>query len=635
MSGIFGIYNRNGKSVEKDIAITMLDAMSYWDPDERDVWIDGPVALGHTMLWNTPESKHEHLPLQENVYVLTMDARIDNRDELAKEIELPDRPLSEIGDSEFILGAYKKWGKECPKHLLGDFSFAIWDEKKYQLFCARDHVGVKQFYYHLSDELFLFGNDLKGLTKYPDISQTINDEAVANYIVNHQLLSNTITFFETFKKLPPAHTLIVTKTTIEEKCYWRLEDAPKVKLPNAEAYAKKLRELLEEAVYARMRSDYPITSHLSGGLDSSPIASIVSRKLKEKGEKLLGFNWVHEPTQNDDITNFEWKNSRILSETEDIEHYYSSLSIDDIYNFSINRKVKYGDTSIFWNENINRTIAEKHGSRTIISGWGGDEFISHHGYSFYTDVLLKGKFLMFLREFKKNINKKSIIRSSLSIMYHKIFLFLIPYKIFCLLRKSRCPKKIFNYVQKDFYSLIQKELKKPNKLTMQPAITIRKHMLSFWREEHLQGRIESWTVASIDNRLEYVYPLLDKKIIEFAMGLPAECFYHNGIGRYLFRLVAQDIIPKELAWQIPKSELNRVTHILPIAIEASKSAIERCTLNNKRSNYIDFKKVIETYQGSENLTIDDQVHLFDMTSISIAISLIEGDAYHKQVFMKL
>jgi len=145
MSGFFGIFNRNRKPVERTMAEKMLEKMSEWEPDESDLWIDGSMALGHAMLWNTPESKYEHLPLQKYAYILTMDARIDNRDELAKELDLPDCPMSEIGDSEFILAAYQKWGEECPKHLLGDFTFVIWDTKKQQLFCARDPLGIKLF----------------------------------------------------------------------------------------------------------------------------------------------------------------------------------------------------------------------------------------------------------------------------------------------------------------------------------------------------------------------------------------------------------------------------------------------------------------------------------------------------------
>ena len=176
MSGIFGIFNRKGKSIEKNTVNTMLDAMSYWNPDDSGTWIDGPAALGHTMLWNTPESTLENLPNKQNSHIITMDARLDNRQELAEKLEIVDRPINQITDSDFILSAYDKWGESCPKYLLGDFAFAIWDEKKQQMFCARDHIGIKPFYYHLDDELFLFANDIKGILSYPDILKSYNDQ---------------------------------------------------------------------------------------------------------------------------------------------------------------------------------------------------------------------------------------------------------------------------------------------------------------------------------------------------------------------------------------------------------------------------------------------------------------------------
>lgn len=205
MSGFFGIFNRNGKPVEEEIVDNMLEAMSYWDPDEKAVRMDGPVALGHAMLWNTPESKYEHLPLKQDAYILTMDARIDNREELAKEIELPDRPMGEIGDSEFILGAYKKWGEECPKHLLGDFAFSIWDTKKEQLFCVRDHVGIKSLYYYLDENKFIFSNDIRSIIEYPDIDTKYNDDAMALYIMTCDVLHSEWTFYQNIIKLPPQH----------------------------------------------------------------------------------------------------------------------------------------------------------------------------------------------------------------------------------------------------------------------------------------------------------------------------------------------------------------------------------------------------------------------------------------------
>ena len=207
MSGIFGLFNRNSNTIEKDILQRMLNVMSYWGPDEYGTWTDESITIGHTMLWNTPESKYEHLPLYNEAYVLAMDARIDNRQELLKELDLPDRPVSQMGDSEFILAAYEKWGENCSKYLLGDFAFVIWDRKKKQLFCSRDHIGVKQFYYYLDNEMFIFSNDIKSLMTFELFPKVINDKAIVNQIVYSHLQSDLYTFYKNVYKLPPAHNL--------------------------------------------------------------------------------------------------------------------------------------------------------------------------------------------------------------------------------------------------------------------------------------------------------------------------------------------------------------------------------------------------------------------------------------------
>ena len=196
MSGIFGIFNRNGEPVEEKIINAMLNAMSYWEPDDKGTLVAGSVALGHTMLWNTPESKLEHLPNRQEHLVITMDARLDNREELVQKLEMTDRALEQITDSDFILAAYSKWGEACPKYLLGDFAFAIWDEKKQQLFCARDHIGIKSFYFHLNDDMFVFSNDIRGVITHHDVSKVMNDEAVAIYLKKGELWHPAMTFFE-------------------------------------------------------------------------------------------------------------------------------------------------------------------------------------------------------------------------------------------------------------------------------------------------------------------------------------------------------------------------------------------------------------------------------------------------------
>ena len=588
MSGFFGIFNRNGKNVTHETVDVLLDAMSYRDPDEADVRISGSVALGHGMLRNTPESGYEHLPLYDGTYVLTMDARIDNREELAEEIELPtDRPLCEIGDSEFVLGAYRKWGEACPEHLLGDFAFAIRDEKRKRVFCARDQVGVKQFYYHLSDDLFLFGNDLKVLTAYPDISQTVNDEAVANYIVHHQLTSKTLTFFEAFRKLPPAHTLVVSDTVARKKCYWKPEHSPGIKLPDAEAYAGKLRELLEEAVYCRLRSDYPVASHLSGGLDSSSIAVLAARKLKEKNEKLLVFNWVPAPKEEDDPEYYEWANSKNIADAEGMEHRYVTLASENVAGYMRKRGLVYGDTATFWYEYPVREAAQAKGSRTLLSGFGGDEFATQHGHGFYSGLFLHGKWLKLFDELKLVKKRKKGFRPFLAFVYHHLFMPFVPEKLYCKAPRTQCRNPDFDFLQKKYRELAEKEYGKPRGLTVQAKKTVREHMLAHWRHGHLQSRMETWAAGSAADKLEYSYPLLDRRIIEYVFGIPEEYFVHDMTGRYLFRTAVKDLLPDRIIWGSSKIESNRVKSMN----ETVSTALEILRNEEKHvSGYIDAEK---------------------------------------------
>ena len=150
MSGIFGIINLDGTPVNKPDLQCMAATLQRRGPDATGIWHEGPVGLGHTMLWTTPESLHECPPVhnQRGDLVITADVRLDNRDDLIDALGLRGRSAGGIGDQALILHAYDKWGEDCPTKLLGAFAFAIWDQPNQTLFCARDHFGIKPLIYH-------------------------------------------------------------------------------------------------------------------------------------------------------------------------------------------------------------------------------------------------------------------------------------------------------------------------------------------------------------------------------------------------------------------------------------------------------------------------------------------------------
>src|SRR6185369_13707687 len=167
-------------------------------------------------------------------------ARLDARDNLNG------------SDAELILHAYEKWGDDCVKHLIGDFAFAIWDGRKQRYFCARDHFGVKPFYFTHIDNDFAFSSSLNELRLNPRVSNTLNEIAVGDYLLFgvNQDLSTTI--FKDIQRLQPGHTLIVANGSLTVKPYWTHEPSTELRFRDAESYVERFSELLSLAVKDRV-----------------------------------------------------------------------------------------------------------------------------------------------------------------------------------------------------------------------------------------------------------------------------------------------------------------------------------------------------------------------------------------------
>lgn len=594
MSGIFGMFNRNRKPVDEKIANSMLESMSSWNPDERNLWIEGSIALGHTMLWNTPESKYEHLPLEKKAYILTMDARIDNREELVNELELPDRPLNEIGDSEFILAAYKKWGEECPKYLLGDFVFVIWDKKKEQMFCARDHIGIKSLYFSWIDENFLFSSDIMTLLGCNKVLKNLNKNTVASFLKSNYLHSKYETFFESIKKLPPATSMTISNVEMNENTYWSIENSPKIQYRTFNEYVIQLRRLYEKAIEARLRTDYNIVSHMSGGIDSSPIAVFASRKLKKIKKPLHTFNWIDIP---EDANRYEfesWNFSRRIAENENnIIHEEFKIDPEYIAECIRSHNIFTQGSMYYWGENYIQDQMKKLDARVILSGWGGDELISYNGYSFISGLLIQGKIMKafyYLLKKKKylNISWKKLIKELIKTTFPKTIRRLNK------LRKYKCndcktDEHEYKYLTKEF-SVFAKQYKD---FELFRAGGVRKNQLELYNFGHLQHRIESWALMSMSNRIEYRYPLLDKRIVEFAIGIPEKLFFpiDGWKERPLIKTVVSDLLPLDIVWftKVDETKINKsLEHDYKQMLKIIHSSLDKFESNN---SYIDYTKL--------------------------------------------
>ena len=296
LSGIVGIFHRDAAPVEPALLQSLVDFLAYRGPDGRACWAVTSIGLGHTLLRTTRESENERQPASlDGRHWITADARLDGRTELLDKLALPASSGESLPDSELILHAYAKWGSECLAHLRGDFSFAIWDAPNKQLFCARDHFGIKPFYYAGVGSVLVFSNTLDCIRRHPAVSVRLNDLAIADFLLFDMIREPAATSFEDIHRLPPAHSLLCGQGDLSVRRYWELPVRPALQHKRPGECVEQFRELLDRAVADRLSVDR-VGVLMSGGLDSPTVAASAERILARRGSSagLCAYTEVHD-----------------------------------------------------------------------------------------------------------------------------------------------------------------------------------------------------------------------------------------------------------------------------------------------------------------------------------------------------
>jgi len=294
MSGIFGIYQREGSPAAPDALADMRSAMAHWGRDGSAVWQAGCAGLGQARTFCAPEAQFEHLPYFDDAQGLafTAAARLDNRDELIS-ILAPQKSPATIPDSDLVVQAYLKWGSECVQHMYGDWSFAAWHPQERKLFLARDHFGNTALYYYADAQFFAFASERRALLALHLPPLEMDELYLAQVLTSWPAYHGERTIYRSIRRLPPAHTLSVTPEDQQPQLYWRMEDTPLLRLPRRQDYVEPFRELFDQAVRTRLRSgNGGVAVTLSGGLDSSSVTVTAARFLRPGGQRLAAFTSV-------------------------------------------------------------------------------------------------------------------------------------------------------------------------------------------------------------------------------------------------------------------------------------------------------------------------------------------------------
>ena len=556
MSAITGIYHTNNEPVSIDQGLKMMKALQKYPSDDVQIWQQKNVFLGCHAQWITPESIGEQLPYYdyERQLAITADAMIDNREELFDKLGIHHEERKGMPDSQLILLAYSKWEDETVKHLIGDFAFMIWDEKKQKLFGARDFSGARPLYFYHNHQRFAFCTVMEPLLRLPYIKKELNEEWLAEYLAIPTFIDAvdvSKTVIKDIQQVPPSHTINVMNCKVELSKYQVLKSDEKIKFKTDVEYIETFRDIFQNANDVRLRTFKEVGSHLSGGLDSGSVVSFAAKTLQKHNKKLHTYSSIPVTDFNDYTPkNYIPDERSYIRATVDyvgnIEDHYLSLDnknpytdIDDWLDI-IETPYKFFENS-FWMKGISEQ-ANKNNIGILLNGARGNFTISWgSAIEYYGHLLKRMKWISLAREFKTYSRNIGMGRKSL-----------LP-----LIGKAAFP--IMNHEDEDSFPM----LINPN---------FAKKTNAFEKLESCKIGGDGFTELSISNQRNYLidnefiwnsngvafsklslqYGLLmrdptnDIRVINYCMSLPLEQFINNGMDRALIRNATKGYLPDKV-----------------------------------------------------------------------------------------
>ena len=302
MSAIAGIVHFDGRPVDPVQVEKMTAAMAHRGPDGIAHWTGSTTALGYCNFITTPQARAKSQPLQNSQTqdVLVMDGRVDNAEELRRELMSKGLSLRTGTDAELVLRAYEAWGEDCPQRIVGELAFVIWDERRKKLFAARDVAGTRQFFYHRSGPSFFFASEIRGLLALHEVPRRLKESKVLDFlVVQYDRDDVEGTFYKDIFRIAPGHSMTIDAGSISTRRYWHPEHLQPSRFASPGECAEAFLAQLREVVKCRLPSVHSVGALMSGGLDSSSIVGVVRNNLRDELDTpLKTFSLVREDREN-------------------------------------------------------------------------------------------------------------------------------------------------------------------------------------------------------------------------------------------------------------------------------------------------------------------------------------------------
>jgi len=554
MCGIAGILNVRGEvipNINRGLHV-MNTLQEHRGPDDEGIWTDPQESIGlaHRRLSIIDLSSGGHQPMvAANGVAITYNGEIYNYPEIRNQLS-PHWQFRTSSDTETILAAYERYGSDCVQHLRGMFAFALWDPRKQTLLCARDRFGIKPFYYTLVGDTFYFASEIKALVPFlPEVST--DPAGLAEYLT-FQYTIGANTLFQGVQQLEPAHRLVVSGGKIATERYWDvhydldLDHSPRY-------FESRLRELLDDSVRVHMRSDVPIGSYLSGGIDSSLIAILASR---EDARNIEAFHGKFTGVPGYDESSY----ARIVTQESGKRLNEIDITADDFL-ANIQKIIYHLDHPVAGPGSFPQFMTAKLAAskvKVVLGGQGGDEIFG--GYARYLIAYFEQCIKAGIDGTQRNgnfvVTPESIINNLGVLREYKPMI------------KTFWESGLFDSLDRRYFRLVDRSVDMRDEiewseLADHDAFESFSAVFNSTRNVRHEAYFDSMThydfkcllpaLLQVEDRMSMAHglesrvPLLDHSVIEFSATIPADVKFKDGRMKHLLKQAFADVIPQAIS----------------------------------------------------------------------------------------
>jgi asparagine synthase (glutamine-hydrolysing) len=581
------------------------------------------------MLRTTPESLHETQPVisADGSRVLVWDGRLDNREELLRALDAAGVVPRDVSDAELVLQCHGVWGQECPKHLIGDFAFAVWDQRRQRLFCVRDHLGTRPLYITRTERFVAFASDDEALARMPGVSRALSERHIAYLLVPSYLgFDSSHSWMKDIRHVGPGESTTITADGTESKdIFWELKAGEEVAYASDEECEKAFLRVFAEAVRCRMRSTGVVAVMASGGLDSASTVAMVRRLLpRMPGTTLHTYSAISD----DPSTCIE---SRcILSITEGLGDHAHQVKVPSFSGIvgaedlaAVGRRHAHPVDNDLLLPAMMCLGASRAGHRVMLTGVCGD-LTTQGSYPYISALVKMGRLREAWTECREAATHHTYLQghSRVAIMARSMYHAFAPVGLKRAVRRFRFDGKsvtngrFISAALAKRLDLIEWHRAAAMDVHMFDADPKSSHLSALAPPHGIASNMGGYNRVAGKQGIEVRDPWADRRVVEFWLRLPLRFKFRHGWTKYLVRSAMRADLPAEVDWRVGKEHLgwNFFYRLLQETFSYTPATLPDCLID--LGEFVDVSAAGSAYfaypAAAEH---DDRVRVFNLATL--------------------